>query len=130
MEIKRRPRTARRDQSAADRLPGIRSKASARYFQSMEASDGLRIEVRELREVVDRLFAHLEETSGDGVTLHEDYFYSVPFPEIYDVLSGPPQLTIGQLTESWENLQRARGGAIGWELVWLGDVLKAIGHLA
>ncbi|GAA2027278.1 hypothetical protein GCM10009819_08340 [Agromyces tropicus] len=61
--------------------------------------------------------------------LPEDYFYSVPFPGLYDVLSEAPELTIGQLTESWENLHRTDQG-VRWELVLLGDVLKAIGHLA
>lgn len=63
------------------------------------------------------------------MVVSEDYFYSVPFPEIYDVLGDAPKLTIGQLTESWENLLRT-DASVQWELVWLGDVLKAIGHLA
>jgi hypothetical protein len=89
---------------------------------------GLRIEVSELREIVTRLLDDFEATHGEAVTLPEAYFYSVPFPELYDVLGSAPQLTVGQLTESWENLQR-EDASVQWELVWLGDVLKAIGHL-
>ena len=53
----------------------------------------------------------------------------MPFPEIYDVLGDAPKLTIGQLTESWEDRLRT-DASVQWELVWLGDVLKPIGHLA
>ena len=89
----------------------------------------MRIEVAAIRETVTRLLDDLEATHGEAVTLPEDFFYSVPFPELYDVLGDAPQLTVGQLTESWENLQRD-DASVQWELVWLGDVLKAIGHLA
>lgn len=89
----------------------------------------MRIEVAALRETVTRLLDDLEATHGEAVTLPENYFYSVPFPELYDVLRDAPQLTVGQLSESWENLQRD-DASVQWELVWLGDVLKAIGHLA
>nr|BFF09231.1 hypothetical protein GCM10025699_05340 [Microbacterium flavescens] len=95
----------------------------------MESWGGLTIDTGELREVFERLISHLEQTKGRSLTLHEDYFYSMPFPEIYDVTSRPPAPTIGQLTESWANLQRGQGDTISFELVWLADVLKALGHL-
>ena len=70
----------------------------------MDSWSGLKIDTRELREVFERLITHLEQTRGQSVTLHEDYFYSLPFPGIYEVTNDPPSPTIGQLTESWTNL--------------------------
>ncbi|WP_229727925.1 hypothetical protein, partial [Curtobacterium luteum] len=69
--------------------------------------------------------------NGESVVLREDYFYSLPAPGLYDVSSDPPEATIGQLTESWDNLTTAPAAdrTLNWELVWLGDVLRAIGHL-
>ena len=98
----------------------------------MEPWNGLTIDTRELREVFERLITHLEQTKGASVTLHEDYFYSLPYPEIYDVMNDPPAPTIGQLTESWSNLHRSADvdTTITFELVWLGDLLRALGHLA
>lgn len=98
----------------------------------MDSWSGLKIDTGELREVFDRLVTHLEQTRGESVTLHEDYFYSLPSPEIYDVTSDPPSPTIGQLTESWTNLHRTQDidSTTTFELVWLGDLLKALGHLA
>lgn len=98
----------------------------------MVSWSGLTIDTGELREVFERLITHLEQTRGGSVTLHEDYFYSLPFREIYDVMNGPPPPTIGQLSESWANLERTQDvdSTVTFELVWLGDLLKALGHLA
>src|SRR5688572_16223825 len=98
----------------------------------MDSRSGLTINTGELREVFERLITHLEHTRGGSVTLREDYFYSLPFPEIYDVTKGPPSPTIGQLTESWTNLQRTQDidSTVTFELTWLGDLLKVLGHLA
>jgi|GEM_PF-1298237 len=97
----------------------------------MEKWEGLTIATSELRDVFDRLLAHLESQNGASVTLTEDYYYSIPFPRIYDVSKPAPEPTIGQLTESWDNIHdRDADSTITFELVWLGDLLKAIGHLA
>jgi hypothetical protein len=92
---------------------------------------GLQISVTELRLVFDRILEHVEHGSGGTVVLREDHFYSLPAPNLYDMSSGPPEATIGQLTESWDNLTSSPvvGLRSNWEFVWLGDVLRAIGHL-
>ncbi|GGL92895.1 hypothetical protein GCM10009706_34220 [Curtobacterium citreum] len=93
--------------------------------------NGLQIPVTDLRLVFDRILQHVEHANGESVVLREDYFYSLPAPGLYDVSSNPPEATIGQLTESWDNLTSAPAAdrTLNWELVWLGDVLRAIGHL-
>lgn len=42
-----------------------------------------------------------------------------------------PEPTIGQLTESWQNLTSHPDSdwTVNWEFVWLGDILRAMGHL-
>jgi len=57
-------------------------------------------------------------------------FWSIPPDALYDVYQEPPELTIGQLTESWDNLRRLGEDepGFGLDLVWLSDVLRAIGH--
>ncbi|MFJ3384771.1 MULTISPECIES: hypothetical protein [unclassified Curtobacterium] len=93
--------------------------------------NGLQIPVTDLRLVFDRILAHVEHANGESILLREDYFYSLPAPDLYDVSSDPPKATIGQLTESWDNLISTPDAdrTLNWELVWLGDVLRAIGHL-
>jgi len=90
---------------------------------------GLPIRVSELREIFDRLMTHVESTQGDQVMLREDYFYSLPAPGLYNVLEDAPEPTIGQLTESLDSLRRG-DDTITHDLVLLGDVIKAVRHLA
>ncbi|MFC8039445.1 hypothetical protein ACFUOZ_08835 [Paenarthrobacter sp. NPDC057355] len=86
---------------------------------------------RELREVFDVLMRHVEERHGSTIDVGVDYFWSIPPDAIYDVYDQPTELTIGQLTESLDNIRRVAADpdrAISYALVWLGDVLRATGH--
>jgi hypothetical protein len=97
----------------------------------MEKREGLTIATCELRDVFERLLAHLESQNGEAVTLTEDYFYSIPVPDIYNVHRSAPEPTVGQLTESWAHIQgREADSTVTFEFVWFGDLMKAIGHLA
>ncbi|MEV6670522.1 hypothetical protein [Streptomyces sp. NPDC051162] len=43
----------------------------------------------------------------------------------------PKTLTIGQLSESWQHLEDLlahQDGALGYHLVWLADIIRAIGQ--
>lgn len=84
-----------------------------------------------LRESFEILIAHLSETHGETVSVETDYFWSVPKDDLGNVYESPPQLTIGQVTESLDNLREIvadPASVISYGLVWLGDVLKAVGY--
>jgi hypothetical protein len=91
----------------------------------------LRVPLDRLRAVVELVLAHLAETEGDAVGLERDHFWSIPAEKIYDVYKEPDGLTIGQLSESWQHLEQVLDGksdALNYHLVWLADVLRAIGQ--
>lgn len=90
-----------------------------------------RFTTQELREVFDVLIRHVEERHGSTIEVDADYFWSIPPDEIYNVYDQPTELTIGQLTESLDNIRSVAADpehAISYALVWLGDVLRATGH--
>jgi hypothetical protein len=92
---------------------------------------GTQIEISTLRRAFELLLQHVETVHGPQVTLDADYFWSIPREHIYDVLTTPSDLTVGQLSESLANLEAMLDdpeGAISYGLVWLADVTKAIGH--
>lgn len=93
-------------------------------------SGRIEISLSDLRDVTNRLLNHLEEVEGDSVALERDYFWSVPAPGVYNVYSKPDDLTVGQLSECWVSLQQllADGGDVSYALVWLADILRAIGE--
>ncbi|MGW6919435.1 hypothetical protein ACWGB8_37315 [Kitasatospora sp. NPDC054939] len=92
----------------------------------------LTISLAELRQAVDVLLRRVEAAAGgDVVALGAEYFWAVPPDEQYDVATPPGELTIGQLSESWQHLRdlvAEPDRAVGYHLVWLADVLRAIGR--
>lgn len=101
------------------------------------SSEPLLIPVDDLRRAVDLVLRHVEASAGPTVALTDDLFWSVPADALHDIGTGTPpgDLTIGQLSESWGHVadllaQRGegRGQAVGHHLVWLADVMRAIGH--
>jgi hypothetical protein len=93
--------------------------------------DPMLVSVADLRRSVDVLLRRVEATAGDAVSLNWDCFWSVPPGALYDVAEQPQELTIGQLSESWQHsrdLLADEDRALSHHLVWLADVLRAIGH--
>ncbi|MFC4373418.1 hypothetical protein ACFO5K_04840 [Nocardia halotolerans] len=92
----------------------------------------LRIPLTELRRSIDLLMDHLEATADGGtIQVHRDYFWSISQEEMYDLTQTPVDLTLGQLSWSWAHLMDLRADpdrAIGYHLVWLSEVLRAVGQ--
>ena len=89
------------------------------------------VSVALLRQIMNRALDHARDVAGDRIDLERDFFWSVPPDELYDVYTRPEELTIGQLAESWENLttlQQDDGAVTAYALVWIADVLRALGH--
>lgn len=94
-------------------------------------SEPVQIPIDQLRRALDVALRHVEASAGPTVTLKEDLFWSVPVDELYDFAGEPQDLTIGQLSESWrhlENLLARQDQPVGYHLVWLADVIRAIGQ--
>jgi hypothetical protein len=93
----------------------------------------VRIPVDQLRQVFELLVSHVAGNSAADLPVGQDYFWSIPSPERYDVYNQPSELTIGQVSESWGNLSgllEDESKTLGYGLVWLSDVLRAIGDEA
>ncbi|MGW1492732.1 hypothetical protein [Streptomyces sp. NPDC002402] len=93
----------------------------------------IQIPVDKLREAFDVLLNHVAQGSGRYVTVHKDAFWSIPAAMAYDVYSEPQELTIGMISESWRNLEAMTENdarVVGYGLVWLAEVLRAVGDEA
>jgi hypothetical protein len=96
-------------------------------------SEPLRIPVDDLRRAAELLLDHIRPAEGDVIELEQDMFWAVPPDALYDVYQEPTELSVGQLTDSWGNvskLVRGEASPLSYDLVWLSDVLRAIGHAA
>jgi len=93
------------------------------------------VSVEVLRRVLNQALDNLEQQVGETVELDKDFFWSISPEAAYDIYTqpNPDQLTVGQLSESWNNLAQllSRGEPVPpYALVWISDVLKALGHQA
>ncbi|MFD0396800.1 hypothetical protein ACFVHI_01775 [Kitasatospora sp. NPDC127121] len=94
-------------------------------------SEPLQIPLDQLRRAFELALHHIEASAGSTVAVERDYFWSVPGDELYDVPNEPKTITIGQLSESWHHLEHLLTDPdriVGYHLVWLADVLRAIGQ--
>jgi hypothetical protein len=94
-----------------------------------DATPPVRVTLDELRRTFELVLAHVAEVHGEEIVLRNDYFWSIPAAERYDPYAKPTELTVGQLSESWEWLARLDDDSVlSYALVWLGEILIAIGQ--
>lgn len=79
----------------------------------------LEVPVATLRHAAEVLLQHLESVTGSTIRLDTDYFWAIPREQRNDPCSRPSELTIGQLTESLDNVERmvrttTRHSRMGW----------------
>ncbi|MBE1500487.1 hypothetical protein H4696_007587 [Amycolatopsis lexingtonensis] len=92
--------------------------------------EGPEIPLSRLREVTELLLAQAERAGG-SVALRHDLFWELTPGQRYDLDREPSEHTIGQLSESWAQLVAMADDpdrAVGYGLVWLADVLRALGQ--
>lgn len=91
----------------------------------------LTVRLPRLRKAFELVAEYLAKAEGDTLSLGHDYFWSIPAGELYDVYNRPANLTVGQLSESWQHIEDVLDGKtdlLGYHLIWLSDVLRAIGQ--
>ncbi|WP_326836014.1 hypothetical protein VSH64_14015 [Amycolatopsis rhabdoformis] len=95
----------------------------------MTATNVIRLD--QLAAAAERLFEHITEVHGDTVEVDADYFWSIPPDALYNVYEKPKELTIGQLSESDQHIRQLLEGQrppLAYHLVWLSDLLRAVGY--
>ena len=88
------------------------------------------INLEELRQIVSVLLDSLEENTN-SIAIDADHYWDVPEKARYDNYDTPTELSIGQLTDDWNELQRIGRGetpALPYALVWLSTLLRRIGE--
>ena len=89
------------------------------------------VKTSELRAIADRILAYFEETGRTEFEIPEDYYWSIPTDQLYDIENNPEGLTIGQLSDDWNEIKsilKNESPPIGYAAVWLSAILRAIGE--
>ena len=93
----------------------------------------MKIETKELRRIFNVLVDHLEGTGQTSFDLPWDFYWEVAKEDLYNPYSEPEQLSLGQLTDDWDELVKIANQdmpPIGYALVWLSAILRAVGEPA
>jgi hypothetical protein len=94
-------------------------------------STGNAVSVDQIRLTLLALLDHVQATYGDTIELESDYFWSVPDNAKFDVYNQPAELTVGQVSEVYEQLVRlAQPGQdlATYQLRWFAPLFEAIAH--
>ena len=91
----------------------------------------MQIDLRELRQVTNRLFDHLEQQGHTHLELTQDYYWVIPEEQLYDPRNAPNPSTfgLGRLTDDWgwcRDLLRPEREPIGKSFEWVAALLRWI----
>lgn len=91
----------------------------------------MKISSGDLLRATELLLQHLDERGQNEFEISKDFYWEVPFADRYDQYDQPSDLTVGQLSDDWAELERMLSGSkepIGYGLVWLSSILRAVGE--
>ncbi len=88
------------------------------------------IKVSELRSVINHLLDYVEQETGSTINVERDTYWFVSNDSVYDPYAESPELTMGQLSDDWQNLKGIldeKDNTVGYALVWASMLLRAVG---
>lgn len=93
----------------------------------------MKIAIAELRTACKTLLDQVEASGIDHVEIADDYYWDVPADSRYRPYEKPTDLTLGQLTDDWAEIERLVAGTgtpVAYSLVWLAAILRRTGEIA
>jgi hypothetical protein len=93
----------------------------------------MEVDIGSLQRMCNLLLDHLKNGGQTTLDIDSDFYWNIPGDSLYDQYSPPTRLDVGQLSADWEELVRIETGdspPIGYALVWLSTMLRALGEKA
>jgi hypothetical protein len=97
----------------------------------MPESNNIQVPLEDLAKAFQLIAKHIQTTKGRSIEISQDYYWEIAESELYDPTKDPSDLSLGQLSHDWERLQQLLAGEappIGYAMVWLAAVLRAVGQ--
>lgn len=91
----------------------------------------MKVSLPELAQATSVIIKYLEESGRSEFQIDDDYYWNVPESTRYDNPEQPRELTVGQLSDDWGEIQAMISGerpAVGRSMVWLAAILRRIGE--
>lgn len=93
----------------------------------------MKIDISTLKKASEKFFDHLEDRNIESVDLNDDFYWSIDSDEKYNPYKKPEDITLGQLYDDWEEIQKIASGTSDpniYSIVWYASLLKYIGEKA
>jgi len=93
----------------------------------------VQVTIATLRALAEKLLSHVESTGYSAVEIPEDYYWDVPADRRYNPYQKPEDLTLGQLSDQWSELEKIladKKAILNCDLVWLAAILRRVGEVA
>ncbi len=91
----------------------------------------MKINVNEFEQVVISMLNQLKQRSGETIEIEdEDYYWAITEEELYNPMQKPNELTIGQLSEDWDNMEsilHKKRDPISYDFVKMSSLMQIIG---
>jgi hypothetical protein len=97
----------------------------------MKSKNNIQLNLDDLHEAIKIVLGHLESQGIQNVELSSDYYWEIPEDRLYDPTNEPGEFMLGQLSHDWERISAILSGKnepIGYALVWLSALIRAIGY--
>lgn len=90
----------------------------------------MNVSLRDLQLVIDQLLVSAARET-QTIDIDVDFYWDVPVELRYDPYVKPEQMSLGQLSDDWSELQKIHEGdadAVPYALVWAAAVLRRVGE--
>ena len=92
----------------------------------------MKVTLESLRRISIALFDQLEARGYRAIEVPHDYYWDIDRAQRHNLDTEPENLTVGQLTEDWFNLEemlRDESLCAAYGLTWLAAVLREVGEI-
>jgi hypothetical protein len=89
----------------------------------------MEINIDELQLILSQLLSRLKEIKGTHIELNNDFYWDIPSEELYNPYQEPKELTLGKLSDDWQEIKRLTDNqldAIPYDLKRISNILKAL----
>jgi hypothetical protein len=89
----------------------------------------MNINIKELKNIVNKLLDHVASLNGEEISIDTDYFWDIDTQVRRNPYAQPNDFALGQLSENLDNLRKiGEDNILGYHLVWASNILREIGE--
>ena len=95
---------------------------------TQEQYSEMKVNVDELQKTILLLLAKLKESKGNEIEIQADFYWDIPWEELYNPYSTPKDLTLGQLSDDLLEVNKVieSQAVIPYDLIRISNILKAL----